>query len=103
MRIDECAEWKNKAEAIASYARQSRDEALLHLAQRIKGRAVIRYGELLNEIEAAKQALEREKARTVVRIGEMLSEVPTERGRGGRPKNGMGTNTVSAAARSAAF
>lgn len=49
-RVDECADWKNKAEAIASYARQSKDETLLHTAMRIKGRAVRRVGELLREI-----------------------------------------------------
>jgi hypothetical protein len=49
-RIDECQEWANKAEALASYARQSEDETLFRYAKRIQGRAVRRAGELLKEI-----------------------------------------------------
>ena len=49
-RIDECAEWANKSEAIASYARQSEDETLLKAAMRIKDRAIRRCGELLREL-----------------------------------------------------
>jgi hypothetical protein len=53
-RIDECQEWANKAEALASYARQADDETLFKLAKRIQGRAVRRCGELLKQIEPAK-------------------------------------------------
>lgn len=53
-RIDECREWANKAEALASYAKQSRDKALHHFADRVRARAIRRCGELLNEIEPAK-------------------------------------------------
>jgi hypothetical protein len=53
-RIDECQEWANKAEALASYARQADDETLFRLAKRIQGRAVRRCGELLKQIEPAK-------------------------------------------------
>lgn len=51
--VDECADWANKAEAIASYARQSRDESLLQTATRIKARATRRCGELLSQIKPA--------------------------------------------------
>lgn len=51
-RIDECAEWANKAEAIASYARQADDETMFQMATRIKARAIRRCGELLREIPA---------------------------------------------------
>ena len=54
--IDECAEWKNKAAAMASYARQADDESLFQMATRIKARAIRRYGELLKQIEPAKGA-----------------------------------------------
>jgi hypothetical protein len=54
--LAECAEWKNKAEAIASYARQAEDETLLNTATRIKARAIRRCGELLREIKPAKGA-----------------------------------------------
>lgn len=54
IRIDECKQWKAKAQALASYARQMRDEGLLKAAQRIQDRAMIRTGELLMEIEAEK-------------------------------------------------
>jgi len=53
-RVDECAEWAAKAEAIASYARQADDDTLMNTAQRIKARAIRRCGELLKEIPAAK-------------------------------------------------
>jgi hypothetical protein len=49
-RVDECAEWANKAEAIASYARQSKDDTLLNTATKIRGRAIQRGGELLKQI-----------------------------------------------------
>lgn len=41
-------------EALRSYARQTDDDTLLNLAKRIKGRAIRRYGQLLREIEPAK-------------------------------------------------
>jgi hypothetical protein len=50
--IDECQEWANKAEAIASYAKQARDSSLRDYADRIKARAVRRSGELLTEFDA---------------------------------------------------
>src|SRR5262249_20889757 len=52
-RVDECADWANKMEAIASYARQSKDNSLRKAADRIQARAVRRCGELLNEIPKA--------------------------------------------------
>lgn len=48
-RIDECHEWANKAEALASYARQADDDTLRKLADRIQARAVRRCGELLKQ------------------------------------------------------
>lgn len=45
--IDECQDWANKAEALASYARQADDDTLRKLADRIQARAVRRCGELL--------------------------------------------------------
>lgn len=49
--LDECQTWANKAEAMASYARQANDEAMHRMADRIQARAIRRCGELLNEIE----------------------------------------------------
>jgi hypothetical protein len=49
-RVDECWSWADKAAALASYARQANDTALLTYAQRIQGRAVRRAGELLKQI-----------------------------------------------------
>lgn len=54
--IDECKDWKDKAAALASYAKQADDESLFKTAMRIKGRAVRRMGELLREIEPRKGA-----------------------------------------------
>lgn len=53
-RLDECQDWTDRAMALASYARQSEDDTLLVYANRIKGRAVRRAGELLKAIEASK-------------------------------------------------
>jgi hypothetical protein len=49
-QIDECKEWADKAAALASYAKQSQDESLMKMAQRIKARAVRRAGELARQV-----------------------------------------------------
>ena len=41
-RIDECWEWANKAEALASYAKMADDDSLRIMADRIQARAVRR-------------------------------------------------------------
>lgn len=46
-RIDECKDWADKAEALASYAKMADDDSLRQLADRIQARAVRRMGELL--------------------------------------------------------
>jgi hypothetical protein len=51
-RIDECWEWANKAEALASYAKMADDDSLRVMADRIQARAVRRMGELLKEYDA---------------------------------------------------
>jgi hypothetical protein len=50
-RIDECCEWANKAEALASYAKMADDDTLRKLSHRIQARAVRRMGELLKEFD----------------------------------------------------
>jgi hypothetical protein len=50
--IDECKEWADKAEALASYARMADDDELRTLADRIQANAVWRCGELLKEFDA---------------------------------------------------
>jgi hypothetical protein len=54
VRIDECKNWSDKAEALASYARQRDDRTLVTMAMKIAGRAMRRCGELLEEIKPAK-------------------------------------------------
>lgn len=49
--IDECADWANKSEALASYAKQANDDELRKFAIRIQARAIRRCGELLKAIE----------------------------------------------------
>jgi AbiEi antitoxin C-terminal domain len=49
-RIDECKDWADKAEALASYARQADDDSLRKTADRIQARAIRRCGELLKEM-----------------------------------------------------
>ena len=53
IRIDECKDWADRAEALASYARQAKDDELRQMADRIQARAVRRAGELLKEIAPA--------------------------------------------------
>lgn len=55
-RIDECLSWGDKAEALASYARQARDDQMRKMADRIQARAIRRCGELLKQIERADTA-----------------------------------------------
>jgi hypothetical protein len=50
-RVDECLAWANKAYALASYAKQARDESLKNMALRIQARAVQRCGELLRAVK----------------------------------------------------
>lgn len=50
-KIDECKDWADKAQALASYAKQAGDRTLHQMADRIKSRAIQRQGELLQEIE----------------------------------------------------
>jgi len=49
-RVDECKSWADKASALASYARQAKDESLRVMADRIRARAIRRCGELLKEV-----------------------------------------------------
>lgn len=52
VRIDEAAEWADKAAALKTYARQRDDKTLEDMATRIRARAVRRCFELLNELPA---------------------------------------------------
>lgn len=52
-RIDECQSWADKAEAMASYAKQAKDDSMRKMADRIQSRAIRRCGELLKQIEPA--------------------------------------------------
>lgn len=62
VRIDECKDWADKAEALASYAKQADDDSLRRMAVRIQARAVQRCGELLKQIAPAKNRHDSEKA-----------------------------------------
>jgi hypothetical protein len=55
-RIDECKTWSDKAAALASYARQAKDDSLAIYARRIQARALRRAGELIKQIEPARGA-----------------------------------------------
>jgi hypothetical protein len=52
-RIDECKSWSDRAAALASYARQAKDDTLRVMAVRIQARAERRCGELLKQIPSA--------------------------------------------------
>lgn len=51
LRVDECLEWKRKAEAFASYYRQAQDKTPHNIALRIRLRAWRRCGELFLEMD----------------------------------------------------
>ena len=51
-RIDECQNWADKAEALASYAKQANDDSMRKLADRIQARAIRRAGELMRVFHA---------------------------------------------------
>ena len=50
--IDECKDWSDKAQALASYARQADDDTLHKLAIRIQVRAMRRMGELVKTFQS---------------------------------------------------
>lgn len=50
--IDECKDWADKADALASYAKQAKDDELQRYAQRIRARAARREGELWRQLDA---------------------------------------------------
>ena len=50
-RLDECMDWANKAQALASYAKQADDDTMYKMALRIQARAVRRCGELLKTFQ----------------------------------------------------
>jgi len=52
-RTDECQDWADKMQALASYARQSQDYEMEKTALRIRSRAIKRGGEILKETEKA--------------------------------------------------
>lgn len=54
-RVDECKEWKDKAAALASYAKQADDDELYVMARKIQGRAVRRCGELMAEFQTGEK------------------------------------------------
>jgi len=45
--LDECKDWSDKAQALASYAKQAGDDELEQMSKRIRARAIRRCGELL--------------------------------------------------------
>lgn len=53
-RIDECQDWADKAQALASYARQANDDSMRKMADRIQARAIRRAGELLKQVQPSK-------------------------------------------------
>jgi hypothetical protein len=55
-RVDECKTWADKAAALASYARQAKNDNLRVMAVRIQDRAQRRCGELLKQIPRGDQA-----------------------------------------------
>jgi hypothetical protein len=57
-RLDECKSWSDRAMALASYARQAKDQVLFNAALRIQVRAVDRAGALLKLFDGRGRPLE---------------------------------------------
>lgn len=53
-QIDECKDWADKAAAMASYAKQAKDDSLMKMAMRINARAWERAGSILEQITPQK-------------------------------------------------
>jgi len=53
-KLDECQDWADKSEALASYAKQAGDDSLRKMADKIQARAIQRCGDLLRQITPAK-------------------------------------------------
>lgn len=70
-RVDECKDWSDKAQALASYARQAKDSTLHNLALRIQSRAQRRMGELLKSVPRGDEA---------TRYGQAAAVPPVTRG-----------------------
>jgi hypothetical protein len=64
-----CQKWANKAEALASYAKQAHDTTLRKMADRIQARAIRRCGELLKQIKPARGANQNIRAGTGPKAG----------------------------------
>lgn len=69
--IDECKDWADKAEALASYAKQADDDSLRKHADRIQARAIRRCGELLKQFDGRGGSKTESKA--------ALTSAPTQR------------------------
>ena len=74
-RIDECKDWANKAEALASYFQQSKNEQMMKDCRRIQARAIERCGELLRQIESGQGKVNQH---TVLRDGADLKQPTRE-------------------------
>lgn len=53
VKLDECREWANKADAMIAYGKQAKDTSMVDMATRIATRAMDRLGELIDEIPKA--------------------------------------------------
>jgi len=50
-KVDQCKEWADQAEALASYAKQAGDDSMRKMCDRIQARAIRRCGELLEKLQ----------------------------------------------------
>lgn len=66
--IDECQQWADKAEALASYAKQADDHSLRKQADRIQARAIRRCGELLKQFNSPGARTDQPDDGTVTRL-----------------------------------
>jgi len=78
--IDECKDWSDRAEALASYAKQADDDSLRIMADRIQARAVRRCGELLKQFDGRGRPSENSGVAPPVSQREAASQAGISRG-----------------------
>lgn len=85
--VDECQDWADKFEALASYAKQAGDQSLREMADRIQARAIKRCGDLLKRIEANQGGRPPKETRTAAGTSFTRTQAASDAGLSKRQKD----------------